>query len=186
MNWPRSIAVVAFIAAAAQAQIVPAAKIETKIDTKPPLRPVRQSIGTIETLGNTRLYALGSANDPVDMLGYMRGLYLDNYGVVFTSEISLIITPTLTPFRPTITKETHDQVHQKKIARLPALRVQMLELMKQAAKEFSQIPDSQRIVVAVRLRYLNWEDRTGLPAQIVMSATRKDALDGQVQTTEEP
>jgi len=182
MKWLRSLAVAALAAAAAQAQVVSASHIEIKT----PLRTIRQSIGTIETLGNTRLFALGTANDPVDMLGLMRGLYLDNYGVVFTSEISLIVTPTLTPFRPTITKEVHDQVHQKKTSRLPALRVQMTELVKQAAKEFSQIPDSQRIVVAVRLRYLNWEDRTGLPAQIVMSATRKDALEGAVQTTEEP
>ena len=175
-------AVAALVAAAAHAQIVPAA---TTIETKTGLRPIRQSIGTIETLGNTRLFALGSANDPVDMLGLMRGLYLDNYGVVFTSEISLIVTPTLTPFRPTITKELHDQVHQKKVSRVPALRAQMVELVKQAAKEFAQMPDSQRIVVAVRLRYLNWEDRTGLPSQIVMSATRKDALEGVIQTTEE-
>jgi hypothetical protein len=169
------------LAASAQAQIVPAAKI----NTDSALRPGRQAIANVELLLNTRLGVLGTANDPVDMLGYMRGLYLSNYGAVFTSEIGLIVTPTIMPFRPTITKELHDQVHQKKVARLPALRSAMVEMIKQAARELSQMPDSQQIVVAVRLQYMSWEDRTGLPGQLVVSASRKDALAGIVQSTDE-
>ncbi len=179
----RFLAVAALLAAAvAQAQIVPAAKI----DTTTALRPTRQAITSVESLFNTRLYAIGTANDPVDMLGLTRGLYLSNYGAVFSSEISLIITPSLNPFRRTITKELHDQVHDRKVNRLPALRAAMLEMIKQAAQNLAQVPDNQQIVVAVRLGYLSWEDRTGLPGQIVMSATRKDALAGAVHTTDEP
>ena len=31
--------------------------------------------------------------DPIDMLGGTRGLYLAGYGTVFTTELSLIVTP---------------------------------------------------------------------------------------------
>ncbi len=182
LKW-RVLCLALLLAAVACAQIVPAS---AKIDAKTVAATPRQSITAVETLCNTRLYALGSPNDPVDMLGLTRGLYLNNYGAVFSSEISLIVTPTVNPFRPTITKELHDQVHQKKVARLPALRATMVEMMKQAAQNLSQIPDNQQIVLAVRLRYMSWEDRTGLPGQILMSATRKDALAGAVQTTDEP
>jgi hypothetical protein len=178
-----SLTVVAlFIAASAQAQIIPVAKVNT---AGPAVLVARQSVATVEKLCDTRLYALGSVNDPVDMLGLTRGLYLSNYGVVFSSEISLVVTPTIMPFRPTITKELHDQVHQRKVDRVPALRAAMIEMIKRAAQELPQVSDSQQIVVAVRLDYMSWEDRTGLPGQIVMSATRKDALAGAVQTTEE-
>jgi len=175
------LAAAALFAAAAPAQIVPAAKI----DTKAALGPSRQAVANVETLFNTRLYALGTVNDPVDMLGLTRGLYLSDYGAVFSSEISLIITPTLNPFRRTITKELHDQVHDRKVNRLPALRAAMVEMMKQAAQNLPQIPENQQIVVAVRLGYLSWEDRTGLPGQIVLSATRRDALAGIVHSTDE-
>jgi len=170
------------LAAAAHAQIVPAANINTGGSV---LSPGRQSIAAVELLCNTRLYALGTANDQIDMLGLTRGLYLKNFGAVFSTEISLIVTPTTNPFRPTITRELHDQVHQKKLNRLPALRSAMLEMIKQAARELPQIPENQQIVIAVRLRYMNWEDRAGLPGQIIMSASRKDALNGVVQTTDE-
>jgi hypothetical protein len=168
------------LAHSAQAQIVPVAKIADGA-----VRPGRQSLASVEKLFDTRLYALGSANNPVEMGGLSRGLYLANFGVVFSSEISLIPLITTNPFRPTITKELHDQVHQRKVDRLPALRAAMIDMIKRAAQELSQVPDSQQIVVAVRLDYMSWEDRTGLPGQIIMSATRKDALAGAVQTTEE-
>jgi hypothetical protein len=176
-----ALALAALVAASACAQIVPAAKINTEV----PLRPGRQAIANLELLLDTRLFALGSANDPVDPLGRTRGIYLPNYGAVFTSEISLIITPTVMPFRLTITKELHDQVHQRKIARMPALRTAMVEMVRQVAGQLSQIPENQQIVVAVRLKYMSWEDRSGLPSQIVVSASRKEALAGVVQTTEE-
>ena len=181
MKRLRSLAVAAMFALTAYAQIVPAAKITPD----PTLHAPRPALANLELLLDTRLFALGTANDPVDMLGRTRGIYLPNYGAVFTSEISLIITPTVSPFRLTITKEMHDQVHQRKIARIPALRAAMTEMIRQAAGQLPQVPENQQIVVAVRLKYVSWEDRTGLPSQLMVSATRKDALNGVVQATEE-
>jgi hypothetical protein len=176
------LAAVVVVAAASAAQIVPAAKINTETAT---LRPGRQAFASVEKLFDTRLFAIGSANEPVEIAGLTRGLYLPNYGAVFSSEISLAPLVTTNPFRLTITKKLHDDVHQMKISRLPALRTTMVEMMKQAAQGLPEVPDNQQIVVAVRLDYMSWEDRTGLPGQILMSATRKDALAGVVQTTEE-
>jgi hypothetical protein len=170
------------VAASAHAQIVPAAKIKTEPAA---LRPGRQTLVTVEKLFDTRLFALGSANEPVEIAGLTRGLYLSNFGAVFSSEISLAPLVTTNPFRLTITKKLHDDVHETKIGRLPALRTAMVEMIKQAAQGLPQMPDSQQIVVAVRLDYMSWEDRTGLPGQIVVSASRKDALAGVVQTSEE-
>jgi len=40
-------------------------------------------------------------------------------------------------------------------------------------------------VLSVRLLYLPWEDTTGLPAQLLMSATRREVLNGQIKTEEQ-
>src|SRR5580698_3792155 len=68
------------LAASARAQIVPVAKV----NAAGVLRPARPAIVTVEKLLDTRLYALGTANDPVDMICCTRGFYLDNFGAVFS------------------------------------------------------------------------------------------------------
>jgi hypothetical protein len=73
-------------------------------------------------------------------------------------------------------------VHQQKVARLPLLKQAMADMMKNSALTLIQIPDNQQIVVAVRLLYLPWEDTTDLPAQVMLSATRGEALKGQIKT----
>ena len=152
---------------------------KTSLNTLNPVKPMRIARGTfadLERRFDAALANLGVPNDPIDMLGSTRGVYLDGYGVVFTAELSLVISPTLNPFRQTITKEMATQVHQRKIDRLPALRKAMREMVRAAATSLIQVPDNQLVVVAVRLAYLNWEDTTGLPGQILMRADRKSAL----------
>lgn len=144
-----------------------------------------QTFTEMEKRFDSRLAATGGGSDPLDLLGGTRGLYLDNYGAIFTTEVSLIVTPTTNPFRQTISKELAAQVHQRKVAHLPLLRQAMQEMVKNAAMTLGQVPDNQQIVVAVRLLYLPWEDTTGLPAQILMKADRKSAMAGNIQTEEQ-
>jgi hypothetical protein len=144
-----------------------------------------QTFTDLEKRFDSQLTATGGAADPIDLLGATRGLYLDGYGAVFTTEISLIITPSINPFRREITKEEAARVHQRKLARLPLLKQAMAEMMKHSAMTLMQIPDSQQIVLAVRLLYLPYEDTTGLPAQVTMSATRREALSGDVKAEEQ-
>jgi hypothetical protein len=144
-----------------------------------------QTFKDLERRFDTGLAGIGGPNDPIDILGATRGLYLDGYGAVFTTEVSLIITPQVNPFRQQITKEEATRVHQRKVARLPLLKQAMADMMKSSAMTLIQIPDGQQIVLAVRLLYLPWEDTTGLPAQVLMSASRREVLNGQIETEEQ-
>jgi hypothetical protein len=141
-----------------------------------------QTFRELERRFDTQLASIGGPNDHIDLLGTTRGLYLDGYGAVFTTEVSLIITPQVNPFRQQISKEEAARVHQQKVARLPLLKQAMADMMKNSALTLIQIPDNQQIVVAVRLLYLPWEDTTDLPAQVMLSATRGEALKGQIKT----
>jgi hypothetical protein len=125
------------------------------------------------------------AKDPVDLLGLTRGLYLPGYGAVFTTEISLIVTPSLSPFRQQITKEDAVKVHQRKIEHLASLKKAMREMWVEAATSLTSIPDTEQVVLAVRLLYQPWEDTKGLPGQIMMKGPRKAAITGNIQTEEQ-
>ncbi|HWB85004.1 MAG TPA: hypothetical protein VG675_12740 [Bryobacteraceae bacterium] len=114
--------------------------------------------------------------DPIDLLGATRGLYLPGYGVVFTTEVSLINTPTLNPFRQHITKEEAANVHKRKIEHLPLLEQAMRNMMVHSATLLESVPSGEKIVLAVRILYLPWEDTSGLPGQIVMTANRRELL----------
>ena len=128
-------------------------------------------------------------NDPIDLLGGTRGLYLDGYGVVFTTEVSLIFTPTISPFRQQITPEEAANVHKRKLAQLPLLRKAMQRMMLASAAGLDSVPANQQIVLAVQMFYLPWEDTTGLPGQILMRADRgtllSSAIDSGIHTEEQ-
>ena len=174
------------------AQLSPPVRAASTAAVNPTIpNPVRgmkiapQTFRELEKRFDTQLASVGAPNSPIDVLGTTRGLYLDGYGAVFTTELSLIITPQVNPFRQQITKEEAASVHQRKLNRLPQLKQAMGEMMKTSALTLIQIPESQQIVVAVRLLYLPWEDTTGLPAQVMLTATRGEALRGQFKTEEQ-
>jgi hypothetical protein len=151
-------------------------------------RSMRIALGTfadLEKRFDSKLANLGGANDPMDLLGTTRGIYLEGCGAVFTAELSLIITPSVNPFRPTISEKLKEQVHQRKVARVPMLKQAMKEMLKTAAMTLIQVPEGQQFVFAVRLDYLKWEDTMGLPGLIVMKADRKSALAGDIQVEEQ-
>jgi hypothetical protein len=132
-------------------------------------------------------YKLRVANekDPFDLLGLTRGLYLPGYGAVLTTEISLVATPSINPFKTKIMPEEAARVHQRKLDHLPLLRTAMQGMWREAASALTSIPDSEQVVLAVRLLYQPWEDTNGLPGQIVMKGSRKAGLSGNIQTEEQ-
>src|SRR3954468_20196933 len=72
--------------------------------TAPP-KPGKVSLAAFVNLErgfDAKLAALADANGSVDLLGATRGVYLDGYGLVFTTEMGLILTPSINPFNPTI------------------------------------------------------------------------------------
>jgi len=148
----------------------------------------RQTISDLEKHFDSELSRVGGA-DPIDMLGLTRGLYLSDYGAVFTAEVSLIVTPSVSPFRPVMSDADKAKVHQRKLEHLPLLEKVMREMVLNTAMTFGTagervnvLNSGTEIVLAVRILYLPWENTVGLPGQIVMKADLKDALAGKIQT----
>jgi hypothetical protein len=142
------------------------------------------AIKELERTFNYRLSSLGDVNEPMELMGDFRGVQLEDFGVVVTSEVSLVVTPGLMPGRPKIPAEMAARVHKQRVERLPLLKAAMKEMMRNMASAFSQIPAGQQMVLVVRLYYGPWEDTTGMPAQVVMRADRASATAGKVETEE--
>lgn len=135
---------------------------------------------------DAKVSALAADNlGPVDLLGATRGIYLDGYGVVFTTEVGLIQTPTVNPFNKTITDAAKDRVHSAKITRLPALKKAVVDAVRAIATALPQVSDDQQVVLAVRLDYLSWEKTAGLPGLITAKADRRSALAGNILVQEQ-
>jgi hypothetical protein len=116
---------------------------------------------------------------PFLLLGMTRGVYLEGYGAVFTAEVNLASGPTISPFRPKVTKDEIVKLRLRKLGRLPALKSAMREALVAAAGSLDTVPAEERLVVGVSLFCFSWEDSSGLPSQIVMQAPRRTLLDFQ-------
>jgi hypothetical protein len=134
--------------------------------------PPRQAIADVEKRLDTRLDQVGG-KDRVYILGLTRGLYLEGYGAVFTSELDLVESPRPNPFHQQIGPQEAAAVRQRKMQNLAALRKSLRDLWADAASLLGSIPDTDQVVVAVRLLYQPWEDTSGMPTQIVVKGSRK-------------
>ena len=180
---------VPLVSAPAMAQISIPKSAAPAVSSPSTARIGPRSFEVLEKNFDDGLKAAGG-NDPIELLGGTRGLYLDGYGVVFTTEISLIFTPSINPFHQQVTPQEAANVHKRKLAHLPLLKQAMEQMMLASASGLDSLPVNQQIVLAVRLLYLPWEDTTGLPAQILMRADRgallnKAAVDGGIHTDEQ-
>jgi hypothetical protein len=151
--------------------------------TKAPRIPL-DAIKELERAFNYRVSSLAGVDEPMELMGDFRGVQLEDYGIVVTSEVSLVVTPGLMPGRPKIPPEMAARVRKQRVERLPLLKTGMKEMMRNMAAAFTQIPASQQLVLVVRLYYGTWEDTTGMPAQVVMRADRASAAAGKVETEE--
>ncbi len=171
------------LTASAQTAIQPvAAVVPQQQQQKNPIP--RQKILDVEKAFDEKLNATG-ASDPFDLLGNTRGIYLPGYGVVFTTELSLIRTPGYSPMRQSFSKDDIAKVRKRKLDRLPLLRLAMKDMVTAAGGALATMPANEKIVLAVRLEYLPYEDTNGLPGQIVMSATRAAAVGSAIQVDEQ-
>jgi hypothetical protein len=115
---------------------------------------------------------------PLELVGVTHAVYIRGYGAVLTGEVNLAPGLNVTPFHPKITKEDLTRTHQKKVERMPGLRAAMQDLLVKSAADLRDVPDNEEVAIAVSLFYWNWEDKTGLPEQIVMHASKKALLAG--------
>jgi hypothetical protein len=161
----------------------PAALASANLPAPRAARIPPQTITDLERAFNNRLLTMAGVDDPVDLLGDTRGVQLDDYGVVFTTEVSLVRTPGISPFRKQIPPELAAHVHQLRVERMPLLKAAMTEMLRNMATAFVQIPAGQQLVLVVRLYYGTWENTAGRPAQVIMRSDRASAA-GKFDTEE--
>ena len=77
------------------------------------------------------------------------------------------------------TKEMLVATRKKKLERLPLLKDAMRAQLASAAIALEKLPADEKVVLGISIFRRSWEDSTGLPAQIVMQATRKDLLNAR-------
>jgi len=118
-------------------------------------------------------------DEPFLLLGATRGVYLDGYGAVFTTELNLVTGPVLTPMNPVPTKEMIDRQRQRKLERLPRLRDAMRGVLVHTASSLDTLPKDQQVVLAVTLARYRWEDTNGMPSHIIMQGRRGDLLEAK-------
>lgn len=141
-------------------------------------RVPRDQIANVERSIDGRVRDLWSDN-PFVLLGPARGMYLENYGVVLSSEVNLATGPTMTIARVSISPQMVAAHRAKKLERLPQLRRSMREALVNAANYLETLPPQEQIVIGVNLSRYPWEDTTGLPAQMILQATRARVLAAQ-------
>ena len=139
-------------------------------------RVKRAVISDLEKSFDKRIFKF-SAAESFDLLGTTRGLYLDGYGVVFTSEVNLIVSPAITPFHLKFTKEEIARIRDRKLKQLPLLKENMRQMLVASASALKDLPGNEQVVVGVSLFYYSWEDTTGLPSQIVMQGERQKLVE---------
>jgi hypothetical protein len=140
-----------------------------------PLVP-RSTMATLERHFDRRLESF-DINDPLYVIGATRGVYLEGYGVVLTSEVGLVATPNLTPFRATISEEDKAKLRQRKLARVPQVKRLMRDMLVQSANVLSMVPQQEQVAIAMLFFHMPWEDKSGLPFQVLMHAQRKALVD---------
>jgi hypothetical protein len=134
----------------------------------------RQELASVEKSLDGGIRNL-DVNDPYDLLGFTRGVYVPGYGVVFSAEVNLVNTPMLPmSVRPTGVKLT--QLREKKLRRLGPMRDWMRQALVRAAAGLD-LPPGEQVVFGITLYYRGFEDRQGLPSQIVIQAPRQTLLD---------
>jgi len=124
---------------------------------------------------------LADPKSPLNVLGLTRGLYLPGFGVVFTTEVELAMNNFNPMFNQHVGAEAKTSLHENKVRHVELLRQQMGAMVANIAKNLTFLGPTDQVVVAVRLYYASWEDKTGLPDQIVMRADKHGAATGDIK-----
>jgi hypothetical protein len=152
------------------------APAQVSAPAKTPVKVQRALVADIEKILEARILKADMA-DPFDLLVSPQGVYLHGYGVVFTAQLNLIVSPTINPFRQVMSKEDVTRVRARKVARLPLLRETMQQALISSAASLDPVPQGENVVLSVSIFHFSWENVEGLPQQIVMHAERRKLLD---------
>ena len=126
-----------------------------------------------------------NADDPIEVLGPARGVYVDQLGVVLSAEVNLVVTA-ITPFRPQITGEQLEKLRQKKLLRVAEVRKLMRDTMISAAVSLKSLGMDEQMVVGVTFFHRPFELTQDLPGQIVMQAPKRVLADYEAGRIKQP
>ncbi len=110
------------------------------------------------------------------LTGRSRGIYLEGYGAVFTTEVNTA-SEGISLMHLTVTPKEQEQIHRTKIDRVPQLKKVLEEALVDAASSLETVPLDEQIVIEVDLDRYGWEAAGGYPAEILLQATRRKLLD---------
>lgn len=146
-------------------------------------RAARQEMIQIERTFDSRVQSL-NPDDPFSVMRPTLGLYLENYGAVFTAEVNLLAAQFPMPFGHEYTREQRARFREKKLQRIATLKETMQQTLIDAAGILSSLPPEQSVVFGVSIFRWKWEDTAGLPSQIIMQAPRRALLQAKAGRAE--
>jgi hypothetical protein len=143
-------------------------------------RLARSTVAITEKNLDNRFSRLWSDN-PVTVLGPSRGVYLEGYGIVFTTEVNVVVGPPLTLFNQAISKDYAAQHKQIKLKRIPELKAELQKALLDAAasKELAAVPPDEQIVLVALLSHFPWEDLSGMPVQIMVQGSKRKLMEAK-------
>jgi hypothetical protein len=149
-------------------------------------RVSRASIVAVEKSINESF--ANKSGDPYDFFGNARGTYLEGYGALFTVELDLINTSSITPnpFKQTVTQQEIATTRESKLKKLTILRENMRGLLVSAGGTLEGLPPNERVSMEAVLLYKPWEDSRGMPRRLFMSAEKQKLRDAAAAHAGQP
>ena len=152
------------------------------VEVSPEAAALSKQMTAAEKAIDRHFRAIGSG-ETVAMIGTARGIYLADYGAVFSVEVNLIPMANLSPFRSAYTEEEKRQLNVRKRQRMETLEQQMREVLMKEGAGLSEVGVDQHVALAVSLFHFPWEDLTQLPSQVVMAGARGELGSRESLTT---
>jgi hypothetical protein len=112
------------------------------------------------------------ASNPGEVLAHTQGVYLDGYGMVFTTEVDLNPYAAPNPFRPKYSEADLNKLRDQKMNRIGMLKKKMVESLVAMAQNLETVPANEQVALAVTIPYYVWEKSTGMPTQILIQAPK--------------
>jgi hypothetical protein len=125
-------------------------------------------------------YASSLIASHMQIFDYPSGIYVEGYGVVFTTEINLSYAEMVSPFHQTFSPEARASTHATEMNQLPLLRDGMRQMLLRSSVTLDTLGPSEHIAVGVKITHQPWEDKSGFPEQIVMQGEKSKLMDAKL------
>ena len=140
-------------------------------------RVTRNNLLSLEKLADRKIVP-AEPGSPGQILGATRGVYLEGYGAVFTTEVDLIAFAATNPFRAPYTDADIAKLRVEKQARIASLKKRMMESLVIMAKGLEGVAANEQVALAVTIPYWPWEKSAGMPRQILIHAPKSALVSG--------